>query len=248
MSTSFTIDDEPMRYTGTNLIFLNDTGTWNGETSVQKTFPMSYNVPSVKLYKWLNETIGSSVMKNYLINIGHDASMVENMNEQFAIGCFGYYISPIQMAAAQSVILSKGIYTTPHTITRIEFINSSKEPIVANVPTVRALSEGAAWLTAYLEYIGVNGGTEDDYVGNRRLTAIRRSSYAVYGKTGTMVMTFQLLENGDIHMDLTKTYYIYGEQMITHSHSGWDMTLVDSKIKQPIYHMPMLTLCEMFQQ
>ncbi len=185
MSTSFTIDDEPMRYTGTNLIFLNDTGTWNGETSVQKTFPMSYNVPSVKLYKWLNETIGSSVMKNYLINIGHDASMVENMNEQFAIGCFGYYISPIQMAAAQSVILSKGIYTTPHTITRIEFINSSKEPIVANVPTVRALSEGAAWLTAYLEYIGVNGGTEDDYVGNRRLTAIRRSSYAVYGKTGT---------------------------------------------------------------
>ncbi len=185
MSTSFTIDDEPMRYTGTNLIFLNDSGTWNGETSVQKTLPMSYNVPSVKLYKWIQETVGEDVMRKYLLNIGYDPSVVNFMNEQFAIGTFGYLVSPVQMAAAQSVILSKGIYTTPHTITRIEFINSSKEPIIAHVPSVRALSEGAAWLTAYLEYIGVNGGTEDDYVGNRRLTAIRRSKYAVYGKTGT---------------------------------------------------------------
>ena len=185
LSTSYTIDDEPMKYTGTNIIFLNDSRTWNGETSVQKTFPMSYNVPSVKLYQLVNKTVGPEVMKKYLINIGHDKRVVDLMNEQYALGGTDYLISPVQMAAAQSVILSKGVYTTPHTITRIEFINSAKEPIIANVPSVRALSEGAAWLTSYLEYIGVNGGTEDDYRGNIRLTSIRRKNYAVYGKTGT---------------------------------------------------------------
>ncbi|MGI6509296.1 MAG: transglycosylase domain-containing protein [Erysipelotrichaceae bacterium] len=185
MSTSFTIDDEPTLYAGTNVLFYNDSRTWNGETSVQKTFPLSYNVPSIKLYRWIEETVGTSVMRKYLKNIGYDQEMIDFMNEQYAIGCFGYDISPIQMAATQAVILSKGVYVTPHTITRIEFINSSKEPIIANVPTVRALSEGAAWLTSYLEYIGIYGGTEDDYEGNMRLTAIRRSNYAVYGKTGT---------------------------------------------------------------
>lgn len=184
MSTSYTINDEPTLYSGTNILLYNDTRTWYGETSVQKTFPLSYNVPSLKLYQLINETVGETIMRKYLKNIGHDQSVVDFMNEQFAIGCFGYLVSPVQMAAAQSMILSKGVYTTPHTITRIEFINSSREPIIANVPSVRALSEGAAWLTSYLEYIGVNGGTEDDYAYNVRLTYIRRSNYAVYGKTG----------------------------------------------------------------
>ncbi len=37
----------------------------------------------------------------------------------------------------------------------VEFINSEKEPIVAKPHQARALSEGAAWLTTYLQKIGV---------------------------------------------------------------------------------------------
>ena len=242
MSTSYTIDDEPLKYTGTNILLWNDNRTWKGETSVQKTFPMSYNVPSVKLYKLINETVGSEVMRKYLLNIGHDKSVVDLMNEQFAIGGNNYYLSPIQMAAAQSVILSKGVYTTPHTITRIEFINSSKKPIVANVPTVRALSEGAAWLTSYLEYIGVNGGTEDDYVGNTRLTAIRRRNYAVYGKTGTHGYDTSVIRKWGYPSGSDQDLLYLFAQMTIPSHSGWAMILVDFKTKLPTYHalMPML--------
>ena len=185
MSTSYTITDEPIYWTGTSIMIENDSRTYNGESSVQLTLPMSYNTPSVKLYRWVEDTVGTSVMRSYLKKIGYDQSMIDNMNEQYSIGTYGYEVSPIQMAAVQSMILSKGIYSTPHTITRIEYINSDKEPIVANVSQTRALSEGAAWLTSYLEYIGVNGGTEDDYEYNVRLTRIKRSSYAVYGKTGT---------------------------------------------------------------
>ncbi|MDO4378440.1 MAG: transglycosylase domain-containing protein [Erysipelotrichia bacterium] len=185
MSTSFTINDEPIYWAGTSIQIQNDSRTYNGETSIQKTLPLSYNTPSVKLYRWVEETVGESVMRKYLKNIGYDQSMIDHMNEQYSIGTFGYEVSPVQMAAAQSMLLSKGIYTTPHTITRIEFINSDKEPIVANPTQTRALSEGAAWLTTYLQNIGVNGGTEDDFEYNTRLYRIRRNAYTVYGKTGT---------------------------------------------------------------
>ncbi|MGN1398406.1 MAG: transglycosylase domain-containing protein [Erysipelotrichaceae bacterium] len=185
MSTSFTINDEPIYWTGTNIQIQNDSRTYNGETSVQKTLPLSYNTPSVKLYRWVEETVGTSVMRKYLQTLEYDQTMVDFMNEQYSIGTYGYEVSPIQMAAAQSMLLSGGMYTTPHTITRIEFINSDKEPIVAKPHQTRALSEGAAWLTTYLQNIGVNGGTEDDFEANTRLYAIRRSSYTVYGKTGT---------------------------------------------------------------
>ncbi len=185
MSTSYTITDEPIYWTGTSIQIQNDSRTYNGDTSVQKTLPLSYNTPSVILYRWVEDTVGESVMRSYLKKIGYDQSMVDNMNEQYSIGTYGYEVSPVQMAAAQSMILSKGIYSTPHTITRIEYINSDKEPIVASVSQTRALSEGAAWLTSYLEYIGVNGGTEDDFEYNARLYRIRKSAYSVYGKTGT---------------------------------------------------------------
>lgn len=185
MSTSFTINDEPIYWAGTSIQIQNDSRTYNGETSIQKTLPLSYNTPSVKLYRWVEETVGESVMRKYLKNIGYDQSMIDNMNEQYSIGTYGYEVSPIQMAAAQSMLLSKGIYTNPHTITRIEFINSDKEPIVASPTQTRALSEGAAWLTTYIQYIGVNGGSEDDFEFNTRLARIRRSNYSVYGKTGT---------------------------------------------------------------
>lgn len=185
MSTSFTINDEPIYWAGTSIQIQNDSRTYNGETSIQKTLPLSYNTPSVKLYRWVEETVGDTVMRNYLKKIGYDQDMIDNMNEQYSIGTNGYDVSPVQMAAVQSMLLSKGIYTTPHTITRIEYINSDKEPIVANPTQTRALSEGAAWLTTYIEYIGINGGTEDDFEYNARLSRIRRSAYAVYGKTGT---------------------------------------------------------------
>ncbi len=185
MSTSYTITDEPIYWTGTSIQIQNDSRTYNGETSIQKTLPLSYNTPSVILYRWVEDTVGESVMRSYLKKIGYDQSMIDNMNEQYSIGTYGYEVSPVQMAAAESMILSKGIYSTPHTITRIEYINSDKEPIVASVSQTRALSEGAAWLTSYLEYIGVNGGTEDDFEYNARLYRIRKSAYAVYGKTGT---------------------------------------------------------------
>lgn len=185
MSTSFTINDEPIYWTGTNIQIQNDSRLYNGETSVQKTLPLSYNTPSVKLYRWVEETVGASVMRKYLKTLEYDQSMVDFMNEQYSIGTYGYDVSPIQMAAAQSMLLSGGMYTTPHTITRIEFINSENEPIVAKPHQARALSEGAAWLTTYLQKIGVNGGTEDDFEYNTRLLRIKRSAYTVYGKTGT---------------------------------------------------------------
>jgi len=185
ISTSYTFLDEPIYWAGTSIRINNDARTYEGEVSIQQALPLSYNTPSVKLYRWLEEKVGTDVMRKYLTSIGYDSSMVEYMNEQYAIGCNGYEVSPIQMAAVESMILSGGLYSEPHTITRIEFINSDEEPIIVEPKQTRVLSTGAAWLTAYLEKIGVNGGTEDDYYANARLTRIKRSSYTVYGKTGT---------------------------------------------------------------
>ncbi len=125
-------------------------------------------------------------MISYLKSIGVDSDVADSLNEQYAIGAQNFLVSPVQMAGMESVILSGGIYYSPHTIVRIEYINSDEEPIVADESGVQVLSEAAAWLTSYLEQVAVNGNaTASDWQANGRLRVIKHSDYLVYGKTGT---------------------------------------------------------------
>ncbi|MBQ6654256.1 MAG: transglycosylase domain-containing protein [Erysipelotrichaceae bacterium] len=185
LGTNYYSEDGPMTWAGSSYLITED-GGYQGDVSAQRAFTSSYNVCAVKLFRWVAETVGVETIKEYMKNIGIDASVYNGVNEQYAIGEQNFLASPIQMAAAESVILSNGLYTQPHTITRIEFINSTEEPIDAQPAQTQVLSDGAAWLTRYLQQVSVNGNsTASDWKPNGRLQEIKSSKYTVYGKTGT---------------------------------------------------------------
>lgn len=196
LATSSYITDEPIAFTGTSTRIQEESGRYYGEVSIQNAFCTSYNVPAVKLLRKVEAAIGEDGVKSYLRQIGFDESVVNNFNEQFAIGGADCLVSPLQLAAAGSAILSEGKYTTPHTITRIEFINDDKEPIVASYQSVQVLSAGAAYLDSRLMRMNVSHGyaTEHDFWGNGRVTPLTRS-YPMYAKTGTTSLPYEAIAN-----------------------------------------------------
>jgi len=194
LGTNWYGEDEPMAWKGTTNRIKED-GGYSGVVSTQRAFTSSYNVIAVKLFYQVKQMAGLDIMKSYLKSIGVDASIANGVNEQYAIGEQGFQMSPIQLAAAESAILSNGIYTEPHTITKIEYINSTHEPIIVNLIQSQVMSEAASWLTCYLQGISVNGGaTADDWKVKGRLSYIKKSKYTVYGKTGTHLYDSTVVE------------------------------------------------------
>ena len=186
LSTSFYFEDEPTQWMYSTITVWNSDRIYHGDVSIQRAFSMSYNIPAIKTYQMVVQYAGNETVTQYMKSIGLDDWVAESACDQYAIGGQNFCVSPIQLAAAESVILSKGLYTTPHTIKSIEFINGTREPIECKFTSQRVLSEGAAWLVSYLENLNVNGGaTMDDFQSYDRMTRLHRKDYTVYVKTGT---------------------------------------------------------------
>ena len=186
LSTSYVFTDAPTYWTGSSVQIFNDSAKYYGQVSLERAFCQSYNIPSVLLYRWIVQTVGTEKIQEYMTAMGFYDSTVQNLNEQYAIGGQDFLVSPMQMAAAESAILSGGKYTEPHCITRVEYINSTADPIVNNKSSTQAVSAGAAWLDSYIQSVNVSSNSSaSDFISYNRLTYLKRSSYTVYGKTGT---------------------------------------------------------------
>ena len=180
--------DEPITWAGTNITIMNDFTGYQKWVSLQKAFTYSTNVPAVKILRDVEQTAGITRIKQYLRDIGLDEFVASNYNEQYALGGTNFIVSPLQMASATSVILSGGKYTPPHTITKIEFINSTKEPIIPSFSSQQVLSSGAAWLTSQLMrlYTSTKTVTERDGVALPRTYRLQQGrDYETYSKTGS---------------------------------------------------------------
>ena len=187
LSNASTIRVEPIYLDGSNIVVVEDEGGYYGDVSIERAFCSSYNVAAIKLLRQVRNTIGDDAVRSYLRSIGFDNSVVENFNEQFAIGGMDCLISPLQLAGAGTMLLNGGKYITPHTITRIEYIDGSKDPITPNYTSTQVISPGAAWLTSLCMSINVNNNlqSQGDVIGNVRAMYFRRGAYKLYCKTGT---------------------------------------------------------------
>ncbi len=180
--------DEPIQWAGSNITVVNDYTGYQGWVSLQKAFTYSTNVPAIKILRDVEKNIGTARIKEYLRNLGFDDFVASSYNEQYALGGQNFIASPVQMAAACCAVMSGGKYTTPHTITKIEFINSTQDPILPSFSSKQVLSPGAAWLTSQLMrlYASVRLATEPDGVTDTRVRLLQAGrSYEIYGKTGS---------------------------------------------------------------
>lgn len=194
ISNASYILDEKIYYTGTNIAISNYGGGYHGWVNVEQAFSQSFNIPAIKVLRKARAAVGDAKIRSYLRAIGLDDSVAEAFNEQFAIGGMDCLISPLQLASAGAVMLNGGKYITPHTITKIEFINSTKEPIIPNYTSTQVISAGAAWQVSNLMRITVSGVGTQPGVGSPGRARLFRRSYTMYGKTGTTSLPDYMLK------------------------------------------------------
>ncbi len=178
-ATSHVILDEPILWAGTDLVVRNFDRTYNGEMRMMEALSRSINIPAVKTLQQVVTSIGSAKVVEYLQSLGFSKVFRGNngFDLGYAIGGSTFNTTPFEMVGAYGMILNGGVYTKPHTVSRIEFRNGDT-PIIPTFASVRVLSAEAAYLTAHMMEYSVSGP-----FGN--YMRILNRKYPVFAKSGT---------------------------------------------------------------
>ncbi len=176
-ATDHVLTDRPMFYDTTDkIIVTNDSGTYVGDVTLKQALGNSINTCAIQTLQQVLDAKKYEYVVNYAQSLGYDFTL-EDFNVQYAIGGTTCEVTPYQHAAAYAALMNYGLYTPPHTISRIEFTNG-KSPITPKYTQTQILSEAASFLTAELMYSNVQ-----NYGGS--YSFVKTDDYPVYGKTGT---------------------------------------------------------------
>jgi penicillin-binding protein 1A len=178
-STGHVILDEPIMWGGTDKVVRNFDRSYNGEIRMMEALARSINVPAIKTLQEVVNKIGSAKVVEYLQSLGFSKVFRGNngFDLGYAIGGSTFTATPMEMLGAYGMLLNGGVYTKPHTVSRIEFRNGDS-PIVPTYASVRVLSAEGAYLTTYMMDYSVKGP-----FGN--YMKILNRSYPVFAKSGT---------------------------------------------------------------
>ena len=164
--------DEPWSYTNGPSIN-NWNGTFEGIMTTRYALQYSRNIPALKSY----QNIGSKKIQQFAYSLGLDVSLNQNsenykvlkeetgldntINEAYSIGGVAEGFTPLEMAAAYSGFASGGYYTTPYSVTKIEYRETGE--VIEYKPTKeRVMKDSTAYLmNNILESaveVGFNGG------------------------------------------------------------------------------------------
>lgn len=176
-ATSHTITDQPIWLYGSNHLIRNASGQpYTGDMLLTEAVARSLNTPAIQTLEAVIEEIGEEGCVKYLQDIGFNVEL-EDFDLQFAIGGNRLTTTPVQLGSAHAMLINKGNYVEGHTIDYIEYYDG-REDYVADTKGKQVLSEGAAYLAAYLEQYNVSGPFFN-------YMQILKSKYPVYAKTGT---------------------------------------------------------------
>lgn len=178
-STSHTFQDVPLDIYGTGKALKNSSNSYDGDISFADTVAKSRNTTAADSLAKLIDKIGQDKVKDYMLSIGFDQKVVDEFSLQFSIGGADLYASPVQMAAAYSILANGGQYIEPHMVTKIVYKDGSGKVVEPDYTPVQTMvSEQAAYLMSDILNKAVTGGQ------NYFLSAVN-TNYPVYGKTGT---------------------------------------------------------------
>ena len=176
-ATDHVLTDRPMYLDATDKILVyNDSGTYVGDVTLKQALGNSINTCAIQTLQQVLDAKKYEYVVNYAQSLGYDFTL-EDFNVQYAVGGTTCEVTPYQHAAAYAGLMNYGLYTPPHTISRIEFTNG-KSPITPKYSSTQVLSEAAAFLTSELMYSNVQ-----NYGGS--YSFVKTDEYPVYGKTGT---------------------------------------------------------------
>ncbi len=176
-ATSHVVTDKPIEYRGTSTVLNNFDGEYRGDMTLQDAIGTSMNTPALQTLQEVADTVGPNTIIEYLNDLGFDQVTRDNFDLGYAIGGSASTVTPVQLAAAHATMMNYGKYNTPHTVSKIEFLDGS-DPIEVNGEQNQVISEGAAFLAAYMMEANVSG----PYFNYMQ---ILERTYPVYAKTGT---------------------------------------------------------------
>ncbi len=137
-STGKTLVDEPYSYEDGGQEVRNFDGNFLGEMTMREALYRSRNIPAIKT---LNE-VGIGNAKEFTQKLGLDFG---DIFESAAIGSTEDYINTVDLAGAYAAFGNDGIYTKPHTVTKIVFRDGTTEQVVAP-ESVPAMKDSTAYM------------------------------------------------------------------------------------------------------
>lgn len=177
-ATSHTFRDIPTDIYGDGRAVANSTGVYHGDVSFVEAVGQSYNTTAGQSLKDILEVWGEDNVKDYMRKLGFDKDVVDGFVLQYSIGGENMTASTKTMAGAFAIFANDGEYIAPHIITKIEFQNSDKSPIVASPEKTQTLSAQAAYLMSDI----LQKATGNNFFMKQIWP---QAGYTAYGKTGT---------------------------------------------------------------
>ncbi len=176
-STQHMLEDMPIKYEGIDVIIKNWDNIYRGDVLLPSALGNSLNIPAIQTLTSVVNTIGTTKVVEYMNAIGFTDVTTDTFDIGYGIGGSTFEASPSQMAGAVSTMINGGEYITPHTVTRIEFLDGT-EPITPSYSSTAVISDAAAYMTTMMMEQDVSGPYSN-------FMQILRRNFQVYAKTGT---------------------------------------------------------------
>lgn len=170
-STGQTVEDKPMKYTGTNQVITNWDSKYLGTMTAREALYTSRNIPAVKAF----QEVGADRAQQFISKLG---IKTKNLVESDAIGGGHVTMSPIQMAASYAAFGNNGAYNDAHAIKKIVFRDGKTSQSYKPKHTI-AMSDYTAYMVTDILR---------DVVSNKPNASAKRaivSGVDIAGKTGT---------------------------------------------------------------
>ncbi|MCD7839469.1 MAG: transglycosylase domain-containing protein [Erysipelotrichaceae bacterium] len=154
-------------------------GQVHGDVSIKEALVKSWNLAAIQTLNEVVSEIGTSELVSYLEGFGFDM-YGEEFNLGYAIGSWETGVSPEEEAAAYAAIANGGTYIEPHTVEKIELLETGEVIYIdeeAQENSSQAISEESAFMirSIMVDYV-------DDGTGNYAYLDL---GYQIGAKTGT---------------------------------------------------------------
>lgn len=205
-STYHQLVDEPHTFSNGTPVHNYDQ-KYRGSISIRKAMETSRNIPAIKAF----QEVGIEKAKAFGELLGIE---LDNIEEAYSIGGFKTGVSSLQMAGAYGAFGNNGVYSAPHTISKVEFPN---EKVIELTPkAVVAMNDYTAFIITDILRTVIEGSE-----GTGRLAAI--PGIQIAGKTGSSNFTESEKKQYKIRNGIKDSWFVgYSTYLTTSVWTGYE--------------------------